>query len=214
MITAARGVLGESSGDDPDRQPEEESIIIGESESELVLIPEIKGLRICTHFLTPLQQSTLLQSILQEGWFTDASHNQAMRFGDLPPWANELSSCIRELIEYTNYDPESISEVDGQEDCIFPSKLLNKKPLFDQLIANSYQPGEVRNEPSFAYHLPLSIYTYAHTRITNHFMTISEKFSRIIKEYLKPVYLNLQTISRQIYGCTVCNYLFYFEESE
>ncbi|KAC9871539.1 hypothetical protein E3N88_45163 [Mikania micrantha] len=83
-------------------------------------------------------------SEIKEGWFTDASHNQAMRFGDLPAWANELSTCIRELIEYSNYDLESMelsSEMDGQ-DCIFPSKLLNREPLFNQLIANSYQPGE------------------------------------------------------------------------
>ncbi|MFS8014293.1 hypothetical protein Hanom_Chr15g01342891 [Helianthus anomalus] len=81
-----------------------------------------------------------------EGWFTDASHNQAMRFGDLPAWANELSTCIRELIRYSNYDLESTditSEMDGQ-DCVFPSTLLNREPLFNQLIANSYQPGEVR----------------------------------------------------------------------
>ncbi|KAJ0449842.1 putative tRNA (carboxymethyluridine(34)-5-O)-methyltransferase [Helianthus annuus] len=67
-----------------------------------------------------------------------------MRFGDLPAWANELSTCIRELIRYSNYDPESTditSEMNGQ-DCIFPSTLLNREPLFNQLIANSYQPGE------------------------------------------------------------------------
>lgn len=73
---------------------------------------------------------------------------QAMRFGDLPAWANELSTCIRELIQFGNFDPESMdlsSEMDGQ-DCIFPSKLLNREPLFNQLIANSYQPGEVRDD--------------------------------------------------------------------
>ena len=73
---------------------------------------------------------------------------QAMRFGDLPAWANELSTCIRELIQYSNYDLESMDisscEMDGQ-DCIFPSKLLNREPLSNQLIANSYQPGEVRH---------------------------------------------------------------------
>ncbi|XP_076890182.1 alkylated DNA repair protein ALKBH8 homolog [Bidens hawaiensis] len=117
------------------------SISISRSDCKWERVNEIKGLSLCTHFLTPHQQSALLQSIRQEGWFTDASHNQAMRFGDLPAWANELSMCIRELILYTNYDPESIGEMDGQ-DCLFPSKLLNREPLFDQLIANSYQPGE------------------------------------------------------------------------
>ncbi|KAI3732461.1 hypothetical protein L1987_63666 [Smallanthus sonchifolius] len=144
--TLIHEAFGESSEDSDDRQLEGSNIelVFGES-PKWERISEIKGLSLCKDFLTPDQQSTLLASILQEGWFTDVSHNQAMRFGDLPVWANELSTCIRELIQYSNYDPESMDisscEIDGQ-DCIFPSKLLNREPLFNQLIANSYQPGE------------------------------------------------------------------------
>ncbi|KAK9070068.1 hypothetical protein SSX86_010467 [Deinandra increscens subsp. villosa] len=151
LIRQAFGDSSEDSGDDDRHRQLEGSHITDESESVFGEIPkwerisEIKGLSLCRDFLTPDQQSTLLASILQEGWFTDASHNQAMRFGDLPAWANELSTCIRELIQYSTYDPESMDtsncEMDG-EDCTFPSKLLNREPLFNQLIANSYQPGE------------------------------------------------------------------------
>ncbi|KAJ0471544.1 putative tRNA (carboxymethyluridine(34)-5-O)-methyltransferase [Helianthus annuus] len=151
LIEEAFGESSEDSDDDDRLRQPEDSNISGESElvfgklPEWERISEIKGLSLCRDFLTPHQQSTLLASILQqEGWFTDSSHNQAMRFGDLPAWANELSTCIRELIQYSNYDPESTditSEMDGQ-DCIFPSTLLNREPLFNQLIANSYQPGE------------------------------------------------------------------------
>nr|XP_043638414.1 alkylated DNA repair protein ALKBH8 homolog [Erigeron canadensis] len=108
-------------------------------------ITEIKGLTLFTHFLTSHQQSSLLQSIFQEGWFSDVTHNQAMRFGDLPAWAKELSTCIRELIQYSDYDPESMDTSTcnmDNKDCIFPSKLLHREPLFNQLIVNSYQPGE------------------------------------------------------------------------
>nr|GFB22713.1 alkylated DNA repair protein AlkB homolog 8 [Tanacetum cinerariifolium] len=68
-----------------------------------------------------------------------------MRFGDLPSWANELSTSVRELVQYSDYDPDSVDtdtcEMDEQE-CIFPSELLRREPLFNQLIVNSYQPGE------------------------------------------------------------------------
>ncbi|KAL8252928.1 hypothetical protein R6Q59_036621 [Mikania micrantha] len=145
LIEEAFGESSEDNDADDLRQAEggEPEPVFGEI-PKWEQISEIKGLSLCRDFLTPDQQSTLISSILQEGWFTDASHNQAMRFGDLPAWANELSTCIRELIEYSNYDLESMelsSEMDGQ-DCIFPSKLLNREPLFNQLIANSYQPGE------------------------------------------------------------------------
>lgn len=73
-----------------------------------------------------------------------------MRFGDLPEWAIELSNCIREFVFYSDSDhlfesvnkesPEKVEE----EVCHFPSDLLWRDPLFDQLIVNIYQPGEVR----------------------------------------------------------------------
>ncbi|RAL54171.1 hypothetical protein DM860_004642 [Cuscuta australis] len=71
-----------------------------------------------------------------EGWFAEESHNQAMRFGDLPEWAGELSNSIREAILFTNSG--NSKEAIG----VFPQDLLWREPLFDQLIANVYQPGE------------------------------------------------------------------------
>ena len=118
-----------------------------------------KGFWLCRDFISPQQQSSLISAILNgafsilywlsfyvqnhcyksltfltcgfaEGWFTEASHNQAMRFGDLPSWATEISNSI--------YDEAK------KEACPFPSDLLLREPLFDQLIVNAYQPGEVR----------------------------------------------------------------------
>ncbi|GKC34973.1 alkylated DNA repair protein AlkB homolog 8 [Tanacetum coccineum] len=135
--TLIQEAFGESSDEEDDK-------IFGEN-PKWEHINEIKGLSLCRDFLTLDQQSTLLHSILQEGWLSDAAHNQAMRFGDLPLWANELSTSVRELVQYSDYDPESLdantSEMDEQE-CIFPSELLCREPLFNQLIVNSYQPGE------------------------------------------------------------------------
>ncbi|XP_047087316.1 alkylated DNA repair protein ALKBH8 homolog [Lolium rigidum] len=81
--------------------------------------------------------------LFAEGWFSDAS-NQAMRFGDLPPWAVELSALVRECICIGDVDV-GISPGWTNEDedaCPLPSDLLWREPLFDQLIANRYKPGE------------------------------------------------------------------------
>lgn len=66
---------------------------------------------------------------------------QVMRFGDLPMWATKLSDSIREEVLLSDDLPIN----DGDKDvCILPSELLWREPLFDQLIVNVYQPGEVR----------------------------------------------------------------------
>ncbi|KAL4603600.1 hypothetical protein ACB092_10G135600 [Castanea dentata] len=104
-------------------------------------IKEIKGLWLCRDFLSPPQQSSLVSAILNEGWFTEPSHNQAMRFGDLPAWSSEISNSIRELVLLC--DPVDLGTYDeAKEACPFPSDLLRREPLFDQLIVNVYQPGE------------------------------------------------------------------------
>lgn len=54
-----------------------------------------------------------------------------MRFGDLPSWATELSDLIRETVESVDLP-------------VLSADLLWREPLFDQLIVNLYQPGEVR----------------------------------------------------------------------
>ncbi|PWA67403.1 2-oxoglutarate (2OG) and Fe(II)-dependent oxygenase superfamily protein [Artemisia annua] len=77
-------------------------------------------------------------------WANELS-TSAMSFGDLPSWANELSTSVREVVQYSDYDPESVDtntcEMD-EEECIFPLELLRREPLFNRLIVNSYQPSE------------------------------------------------------------------------
>ncbi|KAJ6329144.1 hypothetical protein OIU77_010759 [Salix suchowensis] len=110
-------------------------------------VNEIKGLWLCRDFLSPHQQSTLLSAIQNEGWFLEAPNNQAMRFGDLPSWAIELSNSIREVILYGDriHEPPNCAGSDrGEAACWLPPDLLSREPFFDQLIANVYQPGEVR----------------------------------------------------------------------
>lgn len=74
---------------------------------------------------------------------------KAMRFGELPGWAIELSNSIREVVFHS--DSEHLFEIVDTDACEkvkeiyrFPSELLWREPLFDQLIVNIYQPGEVR----------------------------------------------------------------------
>uniref|UniRef100_A0A6N2MAI0 Fe2OG dioxygenase domain-containing protein n=1 Tax=Salix viminalis TaxID=40686 RepID=A0A6N2MAI0_SALVM len=108
-------------------------------------VNEIKGLWLCRDFLSPHQQSTLLSAIQNEGWFLEAPNNQAMRFGDLPSWAIELSNSIREVILYGDriHEPPKCAGSDrGEAACWLPPDLLSREPFFDQLIANVYQPGE------------------------------------------------------------------------
>lgn len=78
-----------------------------------------------------------------------------MRFGDLPLWAKDLSTLIQsrsglqssvECLE--SQAPDQHSEKDGPKEVresasLFPGRILEREPLFDQMIVNLYQPGEV-----------------------------------------------------------------------
>ncbi|XVF72602.1 hypothetical protein PTKIN_Ptkin12aG0134000 [Pterospermum kingtungense] len=82
---------------------------------------------------------------VSEGWFTEDSHNQAMRFGDLPEWATELSNSIRKAVILGDHVSESTDLAmsnGGTKPCLLPSNILWREPLFDQLIVNVYRPGE------------------------------------------------------------------------
>ncbi|CAL5423571.1 unnamed protein product [Camellia sinensis] len=154
--TVLKDVFGESSdseGDElhkhqiqfesPNNGVQSESIF-GENPS-WERVAEINGLWLCRDFLSLDQQSSLLSTIENEGWFTEASHNQAMRFGDLPVWATELANLVREVVHFSDYVSEFVdiaASDDGKNAYLFPSKLLWREPLFDQLIINLYQPGE------------------------------------------------------------------------
>ncbi len=81
-------------------------------------------------------------------WWT-----QAMRFGRLPDWALDLSSQIRNsVLKFKSMDskcstkaePISSPSMAAQSQCPLPEDILLREPLFDQMIANSYEPGEVR----------------------------------------------------------------------
>jgi hypothetical protein len=79
-------------------------------------------------------------------WWT-----QAMRFGRLPDWALDLSSQIHNsVLKFksmdskcsTKTDPISSPSMAVQSQCPLPEDILLREPLFDQMIANSYEPGE------------------------------------------------------------------------
>ncbi|KAL8100956.1 hypothetical protein AgCh_032999 [Apium graveolens] len=89
--------------------------------------------------------SSTPQRTIGEGWFCEASHNQAMRFGDLPAWATEISTSVKETIQFNDYVSDPVTGADCHKDletCLFPPNLLSREPFFDQLIVNQYQPGE------------------------------------------------------------------------
>ncbi|OVA03969.1 Oxoglutarate/iron-dependent dioxygenase [Macleaya cordata] len=147
-----RRILKEVFGDSSDDE-EDEDVSLEKPYDNIInpnpnweRIKEINGLWLCRDFLSLQQQASLISAIRNEGWFTKVSQNQAMRFGDLPVWAIELSASIREAICFSEY----VSEIGGEETCDLgteetgplPSNLLWREPLFDQLITNVYQPGE------------------------------------------------------------------------
>lgn len=104
----------------------------------------VRGLWLCAAFLSADEQSRLLTAIRREGWFSDA-RNQAMRFGDLPSWAVELSALIHEAICFGDVRVGCGLELKNEDEdaCPLPSDLLWRKPLFDQMIANRYEPGHL-----------------------------------------------------------------------
>ncbi|KAK3041498.1 hypothetical protein RJ639_000475 [Escallonia herrerae] len=159
LLKDAFGESSDSEGDDHRQQQQQRQLerlefvdCVDEAASQSIFgtnptwqqITGINGLGLCRDFLSPQQQSLLLSHIQKEGWFTEASHNQAMRFGDLPAWATELCNSIREVVQFSDFVSEtwdkSFNKV--KEACIFPSDLLWREPLFNQLIVNIYQPGE------------------------------------------------------------------------
>ncbi|KAK3007866.1 hypothetical protein RJ639_014595 [Escallonia herrerae] len=159
LLKDAFGESSDSEGDDHRQQQQQrqleqlESVDCGdETASQSIFgtnptwqqITGINGLWLCRDFLSPQQHSSLLSHIQKEGWFTEASHNQAMRFGDLPAWATELCNSIREVVQFSDFVSETWDKACDkvEEACIFPSELLWRVPLFNQLIVNIYQPGK------------------------------------------------------------------------
>lgn len=136
---ALREAFGDSSDSDSDA-PRKVS-----SQWRWEAVPAVRGLWLCAAFLSADDQSRLLAAIQEEGWFTDA-HNQAMRFGDLPSWAIELSVLIHEAICVGDVNVGvgmELTNDDDEDTCPLPSDILWREPLFDQLIANRYKPGHL-----------------------------------------------------------------------
>ncbi|XP_031111373.1 alkylated DNA repair protein alkB homolog 8 [Ipomoea triloba] len=149
ILREAFGESSDSEAEDELRELKSSSIVESESifgaKRSWEQITEINGLWLCRDFLSSDQQCLLISAIQAEGWFTEASQNQAMRFGDLPEWAVELSNSIRDVILFNNYvqEPPGLANCgNGHEATLFPPDLLWREPLFDQLIANVYEPGE------------------------------------------------------------------------
>ncbi|CAI0429696.1 unnamed protein product [Linum tenue] len=148
-----KAVLREAFGDSSGSEEEEEAIPEDEARGgkdgrSKRLVPiwepvvEIRGLWLCRDFLSPQQQSRLLSALRREGWLGEGSNNQflispnskkAMRFGNLPWWATELCNSVRDAVVLAE-------EAAGGR--LLPPDILRRQPLFDQLIANVYQPGE------------------------------------------------------------------------
>ncbi|TVU23737.1 hypothetical protein EJB05_26116, partial [Eragrostis curvula] len=113
----------------------------------------VRGLWLCAGFLSAYEQASLLAAIQRDGMkdgsaamrtTNDSLVPKAMRFGDLPSWANELSMLIREAICVGDVSAATDAELTNENEysCPLPSDLLWRDPLFDQLIANRYKPGE------------------------------------------------------------------------
>ncbi|CAD6252711.1 unnamed protein product [Miscanthus lutarioriparius] len=137
---ALREAFGDSSGSDSDT-PAGVSPGAGRGHWRWEAVAGVRGLWLCAAFLSADEQARLLNAIQQEGWFVDAN-NQAMRFGDLPSWAVELSALIREAICVGDASVGLDAEVTNEDEdaCPLPSDLLWREPFFDQMIANRYRP--------------------------------------------------------------------------
>uniref|UniRef100_A0A0E0F8A0 Fe2OG dioxygenase domain-containing protein n=1 Tax=Oryza meridionalis TaxID=40149 RepID=A0A0E0F8A0_9ORYZ len=137
---ALREVFGDSSDSEADDLPVGGA---GREQWRWEAVEGVRGLWLCAAFLSADEQSRLLTAIRREGWFSDA-RNQAMRFGDLPSWAVELSVLIHEAICFGDVRVGCGLELKNEDEdaCPLPSDLLWRKPLFDQMIANRYEPGE------------------------------------------------------------------------
>lgn len=146
-----KDVFGDSS-DDEQQQHKSENLVHEHQAPPVIClnsswerVREINGLSFCRDFLSSEGQSSLLSAIEREGWFTEASRNQAMRFGDLPAWAIKICNAIREVVLSEDFSElmDTASYAEDEVPSILPPSILWREPLFDQLIVNIYQPGNL-----------------------------------------------------------------------
>lgn len=147
---ALREAFGDSSSSDSDT-PAGVSPGAGRGHWRWEAVAGVRGLWLCAAFLSADEQARLLNAIQREGWFINAD-NQAMRFGDLPSWAVELSALIREAICVGDASAGLGAEATNEDEdaCPLPSDLLWREPFFDQMIANRYRPGHLCSRRSDA----------------------------------------------------------------
>ncbi|KAG1672625.1 hypothetical protein FOA52_002105 [Chlamydomonas sp. UWO 241] len=87
----------------------------------------VPGLTHVTGFLDAREQAQLRARLESEIDARGGGSNQAMRFGDLPEWANQLADRVADAAVRMG---------------LLPPELLARTPLFDQTIINLYRPGE------------------------------------------------------------------------
>ncbi|KAJ3183737.1 hypothetical protein HDU85_002166 [Gaertneriomyces sp. JEL0708] len=99
-----------------------------ESEAECARVPPIQrhpaieGLSYVPQGMPTKEIERALQCMEGEEWFDPAiGRNQAMRFGKLPVWLRSFEDFGSRLL---------------------PTQLRCRQPVFDQMIANYYEPGE------------------------------------------------------------------------
>ncbi|RCV39387.1 hypothetical protein SETIT_8G220200v2 [Setaria italica] len=140
--SVCRAALREAFGDSSDSESDAPAGS-GRGRWRWEAVAGVRGLWLCAAFLSADEQARLLAAIQREGWFIDAN-NQAMRFGDLPSWAVELSTLIREAICVGDVNVGVSAEMANEDEdaCPLPSDLLWREPFFDQMIGNRYNPGE------------------------------------------------------------------------
>ncbi|KAK3287354.1 hypothetical protein CYMTET_5130 [Cymbomonas tetramitiformis] len=83
----------------------------------------VNGLSVVPGFLSDSLQKYLLQNIASSGWLADPQLNQAISFGTLPTWLDGVIAAICKT-------------------GIFSEALSARRPGFDHMLLNVYQPGE------------------------------------------------------------------------
>mmetsp|Transcript_10685 Transcript_10685/g.30373 ORF Transcript_10685/g.30373 Transcript_10685/m.30373 type:complete len:268 (-) Transcript_10685:278-1081(-) len=87
---------------------------------------EVPGLHQVKRFLEPEAQRRIVDSMRELGWLENPTQlNQAMQFGGLPSWLQEVAD---NMLPYLSK--------------LWPEELSGRHPLFDQLIMNAYEPGD------------------------------------------------------------------------
>ena len=118
-------------GEEDNNPPPHPPVVVSRSHA-------IAGLSLIHGFLGP-HELQYYEPHLQEE--LSSQSNQRMIFGlhDLPSWAMQLAVLIKSKVECI---PQEAMESEAPGPPLLPLHLLQRQPLFDQLIINSYRPGE------------------------------------------------------------------------